>query len=89
MPEPSRREFLLQTAAIAGSLIAARGLPLLGEETSQPQSSNPMLLWYSQEARAYSLLALLCALSLLYSVRALRRSEKRGRSDRRNPALQT
>jgi hypothetical protein len=26
---------------------------------------NPMLLWYSQEARAYSLLALLCAVSLL------------------------
>ena len=27
---------------------------------------NPMLLWYSQEARAYALLALFCALSLLY-----------------------
>jgi uncharacterized membrane protein len=33
---------------------------------------NPMLLWYSQEARAYSLLALLCTLSLLYCVRAWR-----------------
>ena len=33
---------------------------------------NPMLLWYSQEARAYALLVL-CALSLLYFVRALRR----------------
>ncbi|MGV1048456.1 MAG: glycosyltransferase family 39 protein [Solirubrobacterales bacterium] len=33
---------------------------------------NPMLLWYSQEARAYSLLALLCAVSLLYCLRALR-----------------
>ena len=33
---------------------------------------NPMLLWYSQEARAYSLLALLCAVSLLYCIRALR-----------------
>jgi hypothetical protein len=33
---------------------------------------NPMLLWYSQEARAYSLLALLCAVSLLYCVRAIR-----------------
>jgi mannosyltransferase len=38
---------------------------------------NPMLLWYSQEARAYSLLALLCALSLLYCVRALRGGERR------------
>jgi len=35
---------------------------------------NPMLLWYSQEARAYALLTLLCALSLLYCVRALRNS---------------
>lgn len=32
---------------------------------------NPMLLWYSQEARAYALLGLFCALSLLYCVRAL------------------
>lgn len=36
---------------------------------------NPMLLWYSQEARAYSLLCLLCALSLLYCVRAIDREE--------------
>jgi len=33
---------------------------------------NPMLLWYSQEARAYALLGLFCALSLLYCVRAMR-----------------
>jgi len=38
---------------------------------------NPMLLWYSQEARAYSLLSLLCALSLLYCARAARRGERR------------
>jgi uncharacterized membrane protein len=41
---------------------------------------NPMLLWYSQEARAYALLGLFCALSLLYCVRALQaedRDEKR------------
>jgi uncharacterized membrane protein len=38
---------------------------------------NPMLLWYSQEARAYSLLALLCAISLLYCVRALRHGRRR------------
>ncbi len=38
---------------------------------------NPMLLWYSQEARAYALLALLCAISLLYCVRALRRGARR------------
>ncbi|HEX3325090.1 MAG TPA: glycosyltransferase family 39 protein, partial [Solirubrobacterales bacterium] len=38
---------------------------------------NPMLLWYSQEARAYSLFALLCAVSLLYCFRALRRGRRR------------
>jgi mannosyltransferase len=32
---------------------------------------NPMLLWYSQEARSYALLALLTALAALYFVRAL------------------
>jgi len=36
---------------------------------------NPMLIWYSQEARAYALMALFCALSLLYCVRALRVGE--------------
>ncbi|HEY6731534.1 MAG TPA: glycosyltransferase family 39 protein [Solirubrobacterales bacterium] len=41
---------------------------------------NPMLLWYSQEARAYSLLCLFCALSLLYCVRALR-TEEGGKRD--------
>jgi mannosyltransferase len=38
---------------------------------------NPMLLWYSQEARAYALLGLFCALSLLFCVRALQ-GEGRG-----------
>lgn len=32
---------------------------------------NPMLLWYSQEARSYALLVLLTALAALYFVRAL------------------
>jgi len=34
---------------------------------------NPMLLWYSQEARGYALLVLLTSLSLLYFLRALSR----------------
>lgn len=33
---------------------------------------NPMLIWYSQEARSYALLVFLCAVSLLFFVRALR-----------------
>jgi uncharacterized membrane protein len=38
---------------------------------------NPMLLWYSQEARAYSLLVLLCAISMLYCFRAARHGRRR------------
>jgi mannosyltransferase len=37
---------------------------------------NPMLLWYSQEARAYALMALFCAASLYYCVRALGAGER-------------
>jgi mannosyltransferase len=33
---------------------------------------NPLLIWYSQEARSYALLVFLCALSLLCTVHALR-----------------
>ena len=40
---------------------------------------NPMLLWYSQEARGYALFALLCAASALYFVRALDRGRERAR----------
>jgi mannosyltransferase len=38
---------------------------------------NPMLLWYSQEARAYALLALFCSISLLYFIRAQRFGRRR------------
>jgi mannosyltransferase len=34
-------------------------------------ATNPMLVWYSQEARAYALFALLTSIALLYFVRAL------------------
>jgi mannosyltransferase len=37
---------------------------------------NPMLLWYSQEARGYALLVLLTALAALYFVRALERGRR-------------
>lgn len=45
---------------------------------------NPMLVWYSQEARAYALLGLFCALSLLFCVRAL---EGEGRDEKRDSVL--
>jgi 4-amino-4-deoxy-L-arabinose transferase-like glycosyltransferase len=38
---------------------------------------NPMLIWYSQEARSYSLLVLFCGLSLLFFLRALDRGRGR------------
>jgi len=38
---------------------------------------NPMLVWYSQEARAYALFALLTSLSLLYFVRGLEHGRRR------------
>ncbi|HWB69634.1 MAG TPA: glycosyltransferase family 39 protein, partial [Solirubrobacterales bacterium] len=38
---------------------------------------NPMLLWYSQEARAYALFVLLTALSALFFVRALDGARRR------------
>lgn len=37
---------------------------------------NPMLVWYSQEARGYALLVLLSSLAALYFVRALRRGRR-------------
>ena len=53
-----------------------------------------MLLWYSQEARAYALFALLTAVSLLYFVRALAqrpppRLRRSGASPRRSPSRPT
>ena len=38
---------------------------------------SPFLIWYSQEARAYMLLALLCGLSFLFFIRALRQPSTR------------
>ncbi|MGB7684814.1 MAG: glycosyltransferase family 39 protein [Solirubrobacterales bacterium] len=38
---------------------------------------SPLMLWYSQEARAYALVVLLCGISLLYCVRAYRHGRPR------------
>jgi mannosyltransferase len=57
------------------------GIALRGRRTGLMAAAlvavNPMLLWYSQEARAYALLVLLGAVSLLYCVRALRSGSRR------------
>jgi mannosyltransferase len=59
---------------------------LLGAELSSRRAGivaaalvavNPMLLWYSQEARGYALFVLLTAVSLLYFVRTLEHGRRR------------
>ncbi|MEA2445082.1 MAG: mannosyltransferase [Thermoleophilales bacterium] len=52
------RELVSERAALAAAALAAL---------------NPFLVWYSQEARAYALLGLLCALSFWLFARALNR----------------
>ena len=60
---------------IAGS--TAQSAQRTGVVAAALVAVNPMLLWYSQEARAYALFSLLTAISLLYFVRALRHGRRR------------
>lgn len=55
-------------AYLIGERLRGRGAGLF---TAALVAVNPMLLWYSQEARAYSLFALFAAVSFLYFLRAL------------------
>jgi hypothetical protein len=59
----------IPVAYLIGRELRGRRAGLLGAALV---AVNPMLLWYSQEARGYAMLVLFCALSLLYCVRALR-----------------
>jgi hypothetical protein len=61
----------------ARELIGRRGAVIIGLFAA----FSPALVWYSQEARSYALMTLLCALSFLFFTRALRRPS------RREPAL--
>jgi uncharacterized membrane protein len=79
-------EFGLRTVSALAGIATVPVAYLLGAELSSRRAGvvaaalvavNPMLLWYSQEARGYSLFALLTALSLLYFVRALDRGRRR------------
>ncbi|MEA2613752.1 MAG: mannosyltransferase, partial [Chloroflexota bacterium] len=56
------RELVSRAAGLAGAALVA---------------FNPLLIWYSQEARPYSLLVLLSVLSLLFFARALQRRTAR------------
>lgn len=59
---------LVPVAYMVGRQLASRraGLTL-----AAIAAVNPMLIWYSQEARSYALLVFFCALSLLFFLRAL------------------
>lgn len=64
---------LAGTATVPVAFLAARRLvgPLAGLVAALLVAFSPMLVWYSQEARVYSLFALLSALSFLFFVRTL------------------
>jgi mannosyltransferase len=63
--------------AIYVSTLGPVGRGRVGIAAAALVAVNPMLVWYSQEARAYALFALLTALSVLYFVRALDRGTRR------------
>jgi mannosyltransferase len=65
---------IVPVAYLAGREIVSRGA---GLALAALVAFNPLLVWYSQEARPYSLLVLMCALSLLFCARAVRRREER------------
>ncbi|HWA55504.1 MAG TPA: glycosyltransferase family 39 protein [Solirubrobacterales bacterium] len=79
-------EFGLRSVSALAGVATVPVAYLIGAELSSRRAGilaaalvafNPMLLWYSQEARAYSLFVLLTAISLLYFVRALDHGRRR------------
>ncbi len=79
-------EFGLRSVSALAGVATVPVAYLLGAELRERRTGlvaaalvavNPMLVWYSQEARAYALFALLTALSLLYFARALDRGRRR------------
>ncbi len=64
--------FGLATVPVAYAIGAELSSRRTGLIAAAMTAVNPMLIWYSQEARSYSLLVFFCAVSLLFFVRALR-----------------
>ncbi len=64
----------IPVAFLIGRELAGRRTGLL---TMAMVALNPMLIWYSQEARAYALVVLLCAASLLFFLRFRRTGSHR------------
>src|SRR4051812_13368430 len=65
---------VVPVAYLVGRELIGRGAGLVAAALV---AFNPLLVWYSQEARPYSLLVLLSALSLLFFARAVRRRAAR------------
>jgi mannosyltransferase len=79
-------EFALRSISAAAGVATVPVAYLIGTELRGRRAGlwaaalvavNPMMLWYSQEARAYALVALFGALSALYWLRAERRGARR------------
>ena len=79
-------EFGLRTISAVAGVLTVPVAYLIGVELRGRRAGlwaaalvavNPMMLWYSQEARAYALVTLLGALSALYWLRAERRGGRR------------
>src|SRR4051812_33874364 len=70
---------LVGTAVVPIAYLAGRELMTraAGLVAAALVAFNPLLVWYSQEARPYSLLVLLCALSLLFFLRGWRPRARR------------
>jgi hypothetical protein len=72
---------LLGTALIPVIFLAGRelGSRRAGLVAAGLAAVNPFMVWYSQEAREYMLLTLLCTASLLFFARAFNRPQRPGR----------
>jgi mannosyltransferase len=65
------------TIPVAYLICAELRGPRTGIAAAALVATNPMLIWYSQEARGYALLVLFASISLLFFVRARRRGDRR------------
>jgi 4-amino-4-deoxy-L-arabinose transferase-like glycosyltransferase len=70
---------LIGTATIPVAFLVGREAfdDRAGLVTAALVAVNPMLIWYSQEARSYAMLVFFCALSLYFFLRALHSGERR------------
>jgi 4-amino-4-deoxy-L-arabinose transferase-like glycosyltransferase len=79
--EAGLRSFSAVAGALTVPAVAACALTLAGRRAAVVAAAltavNPLLIWYSQEARSYALSTLLGALSWLFFLRAARQARRR------------